>query len=66
MFTEIEEMVVFIFACVVVFLMWLQYRTGCIGRLVEWFLSKDPERIAFEEEQRKKKAEEEQRQIGGD
>ncbi len=57
-FTRTEEMLVFIVACVVFFLMWLQYKTECFTRLLEWFLSKDPERKAFEEEQRKKKAEE--------
>jgi hypothetical protein len=57
MFTRTEKMVIFIVACVVVFLVWLQYRTNCFSRFIEWFLSKDPERIAFEEEERKKKAE---------
>ena len=44
MFTKTEEMVVFIVACVFVFFVWLESRTGWIGRLIEWFLSKDPER----------------------
>ncbi len=52
------DAIISLVACVLFFLMWLQYKTEWFTRLLEWFLSKDPERIAFEEEQRKKKAEE--------